>query len=368
MTTDITTIDYDNSLVSLASSVLKYFGAQAKHKTLKDMDDMLEKGYENVVVMLFDGMGAAILDKYKGSAPFLYTNCKRHISSVFPPTTTAATTSIESGLTPVEHGWLGWALYFDEIDKNVCVFTNTEFGKETQAADFNVAKRYIPHSTLENDINAAGEAKAYFISRHASIKVDSVQEICDNVRRLCAQKGRKYIYTYWNQPDHDMHDYGTCDERIRAQIMSINEQVEKLCADLENTLVIVTADHGLVDIKWKTLADDINDCLKRIPSIESRAASFYVKDGMGDVFKERFLRDFADDYILLTHDEVLRSGIFGSGTPHPKFEDFVGDYLAIATGESCICPMPLDENPFLAMHAGLCKQELEVPFIAIEKA
>lgn len=362
-------IDYDNSLVSLASSVLKYFGAQAKHSTLKEMDDLLAKGYENVVVMLFDGMGTAILDKHKEQSPFLRAHLIRKISSVFPPTTTAATTSIESGLMPSEHGWLGWTLWFDEIGKNVCVFPNTEYGTEEQAASFNVGKTFIPHTTIEDEINSAGKAKAYFVSRHSKIKIDSVQEICDNVKNLCAQKGSKYIYTYWNQPDHDMHDFGTTDKSVAAQIEYIDKSVEELCKSLENTLVIVVADHGLVDVNWKSLLDypDIFECLTRVPSIESRAMSFFIKDGMKDVFKERFIHAFGDDYILLTHKEVIDSGIFGEGKFHSKFESFLGDYLAIATGNLCIEPLALDEKPFVGMHAGLCDDELNVPFIVIEK-
>ncbi len=362
-------IDYDHSLVSLASSVLKHFGAEAKHSTLKEMDVLLAKGYENVVVMLFDGMGTAILQKHEEQSPFLRSHIRGSISSVFPPTTVAATTSIESGLTPLEHGWLGWTLYFDEIDKNVCVFPNTEYGTDEQAETFNVAKKHIPHQTLEDAINEAGNAKAYFISRHATIKIDSVQEICENVKNLCAQKGKKYIYTYWNQPDHDIHDYGTTDAHVAEQIKFIDESVQSLCNDLENALVIVVADHGLIDVKWASLLDypQICECLTRAPSIEPRTLAFFVKEGMKDAFKERFLNAFGNDFLLLSHEEVLESGIFGDGKPHKKFEDFVGDFLAIATSDLCIEPFALDEHPFVGAHAGLCEDELNIPFIVIEK-
>ena len=96
-------IDYNDSLVSLACSVLKCFGAEYGHPTLEDMDELLAKGYKNVVVMLFDGMGTAILEKHKEVAPFLRAHFIRPICSVYPPTTTAATTAIETGLTPMEH-------------------------------------------------------------------------------------------------------------------------------------------------------------------------------------------------------------------------------------------------------------------------
>ena len=47
---------------------------------------------------------------------------KKELTSVYPCTTVAAMTSYRSGISPNEHGWLGWTLYFKEtnriVDKN----------------------------------------------------------------------------------------------------------------------------------------------------------------------------------------------------------------------------------------------------------
>lgn len=362
-------IDYDKSLVSLASSVLEHFGAQAEHATLKIFDDLLsKKHYKNVVVMLFDGMGTEILKKHKENAPFLLAHLRDTISSVFPPTTTAATTSIQSGLTPLEHGWLGWSVYFKELDRTVNLFPNTDFVTNEPIECYNAGKTIIPYASIEDKINEVGKCKAYFISRHANIHIDTLDELVEKTLELCQKDEKKYVYTYWNQPDFDMHDLGVNHNRIGEQIKLINDTVEELCNRLEDTLLVVTADHGLVDVNWVTLQDypDVFECLVRMPSIESRALTFFVKKGMHDVFKERFLKHFADKYILLSKEEVLHEGIFGSGKPHAKFDDFVGDYLAIATDDLAIEPRPLGEFMFNAMHAGFSDDELNVPFIAVE--
>ena len=55
--------DYANSTVSLANSILKYFGAPVHHETLGLLDrKFAEREYENVVVILLDGMGKCIVD------------------------------------------------------------------------------------------------------------------------------------------------------------------------------------------------------------------------------------------------------------------------------------------------------------------
>ena len=63
---------------------------------------------KNIVLLLFDGMGISVLEKHLAPDSFLRKHLVCPISSVFPPTTTAATTSVLTGRTRIEHGWLGW--------------------------------------------------------------------------------------------------------------------------------------------------------------------------------------------------------------------------------------------------------------------
>lgn len=141
--------EYDKSLLSLASSVLKHFGAESSHASYPYVDDLIAKDYMNVVVMLFDGLGTKILDKHLPEDSFLRKHFVESFSSVFPPTTTAATVSIESGLSPAEHGWLGWSLYFSSIDTTVSIFPNTISGsKGVQAAQYHVARKFLPYKNI----------------------------------------------------------------------------------------------------------------------------------------------------------------------------------------------------------------------------
>lgn len=118
--------NYDRSILSIASSVLNHFGVKdCQHKTLPEFDKLLEKDYKNIIVILFDGLGTSTLNYHLTENDFLRKHYITDISSVFPSTTVAATTSILSGYSPLECGWLGWDLYFEEIGENVAVFKNT---------------------------------------------------------------------------------------------------------------------------------------------------------------------------------------------------------------------------------------------------
>ena len=153
-------VDYNNSIVNLACSILEYFGAESEHSTLKEVDELLKYQYKNVVILLFDGLGVDTLQYHLSENVFFRKNLIKEYSSVFPPTTTSATTSIESGLTPLEHGWLGWSLYFSEINKIVNAFINTEKDTEIHVADYHVASQILPYKSIYEKIRDARMANA----------------------------------------------------------------------------------------------------------------------------------------------------------------------------------------------------------------
>ena len=361
---------YDESLLSLTASILKHYGAPTPHKSLPEFDALLAKNPKNVIFMLFDGMGPTLLEQHLPAESFLRRHFVRSLSSVFPPTTTAATTTTESGLSPLEHGWLGWSLFFDEIGENVSIFPNTITESDgRKAADYHVARQYIPYQTMYDKIAMAtgGEVDATPVSPFTPYKSQSVDEICRAVLDLCRQPNRQYIYTYWHQPDYDLHDLGTANSTITALLQKIDEQMEALCAKLTDTLVVITADHGLTDTAYLMLSDypDVMDCLVRTPSLECRCMSFFIKPGRHADFERAFNSHFANCYQLLTHSEVIESNLFGAGTPHSRSEAFIGDYLAIATG--LISLAPPGAHLFKAAHAGFTAIERDIPFIVVEK-
>jgi len=191
--------DYDHSIVSVTNSVLRAFGAQRRHTSLPLLDDALARGYRNVVLMLFDGMGTEALETHLPDNSFLRRHVVDTLSSVFPSTTSAALPSIESGLTPYEHGWLGWNLYFRELDQIVDLFPNTvKDSHGVPAAEFHAARTFLPFETITPAIVQAGLGRMITISPYDGIRVSTQDALFDAVRNTCGEPGRKYIYAYWN--------------------------------------------------------------------------------------------------------------------------------------------------------------------------
>lgn len=264
-------IDYNNSILNLINSVLRHFGAEYTHSTLKIMDTLLEKQYRNVVVMVFDGMGSRNLMEVMPEDCFLRKHMIDEISSVFPPTTTSATTTLNSGLTPAEHSWLGWSLHFAEVNSNVNIYINTNDNDEN-VADYHVANRYIPYKSVIQKINNTNNARAESVSPFGTYKINSIEEIVTAVKKLCSQDGKHYLYTYWNEPDYSMHTKGVTSREAIDWMAKINDAIGELSKSLTDTLLIVTADHGHIDSCNEFIGDypELVNSLKWLPSIEPR--------------------------------------------------------------------------------------------------
>lgn len=360
--------DYNNCLVNLSCSILSEFGVHASHPTLPAADRLLGKGYRNIVVLLLDGMGVGVMKDHLEADGFFRSNVAAEFRSVFPPTTTAATTSFLSGLTPFETGWLGWKQYFRETDQIVIPFQNIEYYTGLCAAVSNTAGTFIPYRSIFEKIGEAGNGKAYHVSPHGTIRADRFGELKEAVKMLCAQEGRKFIYAYWPQPDSLMHERGSQSLCVTQELRSLERETEAMAGELTDTLLFVTADHGHQDLTYYTLTDypEILNMLKRPVALEARACVFYVKEEFKAAFPAAFASAFGKDFLLFSKEEVREQMLFGGGKEHPEFEGFIGDYLAAGIGEKGI-RYSEDVPRFVSDHAGLSAREMNIPLIAIER-
>ena len=368
--------DYENCLVNLSSSILRYFGAHTTAPTLDLADKLLERDYRNVIILLMDAMGTSIIEKHLEPSGFLRSHLAGNYSSVFPPTTVAATTSILSGLYPNEHGWHGWDMFFPELGKNVTIFSNTEQLTEDEngnikepaaAADFHAGFRYCPYKNIIEKINEAG-GNAYFSSSFAEPNPQDLDSILERVEKLCKEPEKKFIYAYWGEPDSTMHAKGPYSSEAHELMLSLEKRLEEFSSHLpSDTLLLITADHSQTATENHCIMDypEILKCLVRLPSVEPRTLSFFVKDEYKKEFPEIFKKAFGDKFRLLTKDEILEEQLFGIGKEHELFRDMLGDYIAVSVAEDAVFATHIEAEKMPGGHAGLTKEELEIPLIAV---
>ncbi|MDO4742322.1 MAG: alkaline phosphatase family protein [Candidatus Saccharibacteria bacterium] len=360
--------NYDECLTNLACSIRKYFDLPIKHKTLDIIDEYLEKNNPtNVVVILLDGMGANILKRTLPDNSFFLKNLKKSITTVFPATTTAATTSIRTGLNPVEHGWLGWTTYIEPIDKVITLFMNTEKGHDGEICEeFLKVKDKLVTKTIVNEIEEANKHKALELMPFGDDAYNGLDDMLEKIKDETKKPGKKYIYAYDTEPDSTMHDTSPDDEKVKELIKERNDKIEKLASELKDTLLIVVADHGHMKTENLFLKDypDVFNLLARKTSIDQRAVSFKVKDGKKAEFRQKFEEHFKDYYDLYDSKDIIDSKLFGDGPENELFRPALGDFLAIAKDKVCLVT-PGDEI-LSSHHAGYTDDEVYVPVIIKE--
>ena len=385
--------DYNKCLVNLANSILKSFGAETTADTLHTADEYLGKGYKNTVLLLLDAMGTSIVEKHLAEDGFFRSHLKDTYCSIYPPTTVAATTSVLSGLYPNEHGWLGWDMFFPELEKNVTVFTNRDQLKEKEnavptvsdpqhgskwgidslseplpAAEFNAGFRYTPYTNILDRINEAG-GRACASMPFMEPFPDTLEKVCSRVKGLCKEPGKKFIYAYWNEPDSTMHRTGTGSSETHNLLISIEETVRELASGLSDTLLLITADHSHMDSRNLCILDypEVLNCLVRMPSIEPRTLNLFVREEWIGSFPEIFRKNFGDDFLLLTREEVLEERLFGTGRDRPGLREMIGDYVALAVSGTSIFNTHYEAQLMPGGHAGLTAEETGIPLIIVEK-
>lgn len=375
--------DYQNTPLHVMSSIAQHFQICTGYPSHQKLDHIFETDYQNVILIVFDGLGVSLLQKHLTPTAFLRNQMADELSAVYPCTTTAAMTSYYTGLSPAAHGWLGWSLFFKEYCRFVDGFTNRDSITGIPLQEPNPAYQLMPYETIYQKIDRTsnGNTKVYtilpeeipFISQpNVHIGVSSVSEICSHITTLAAQKAKKFIFSYWAEPDDTIHNTGTESSETSQMIRQINQQLEQLCMVLKSrkdTLILISADHGLTDIDETFYLDEypeLMECLILPPLLDCRCASFFVKPDHRSKFEAQFKALFGCDFILLSREQVLQQQLFGQGTPHSKTLDFLGDYLACGVGKKLLfyrSPIHGKIRNFRAHHTGLTWEEMAIPLI-----
>ena len=362
--------NYNECLTNLACSIRKYFELDYNHNTLDYIDKILDEYKpKNVVTILCDGMGSNIIDRILDKDDFLIKNRIKAITTVFPATTVAATTSMLTGLNPCETAMLGWNMYYKDLDKTITTFLNSdkedkEHKQLDEALEYN--NKHMIRKTIMEEINEKGIYKGFKLFPFGDDAYNDLDDMFRIIEKKCSEYGKKYIYAYDTEPDHSMHEIGCYSKEVIDIVKDLNSRIEVLSKKIEDTIIFVVADHGHHNINNIYIKDypDIEECLLRNTSLEPRAVNFFVKDGKKELFKELFNKYFSSDFDLYTMEDILDSKLFGDGDENIIFRDCLGDFLAIAKSDKAL--LYNGDESLKSQHAGYTDDEILVPLIMIK--
>ncbi len=366
----LTKPDFNKNILNVSASLAQFLGCPNNKPTLEVLNEELKKGYKNIVFIIFDGLGMNPISINLDENDFLRAKVKEVLTTVFPATTTNATTTLHTNMYPMEHGRFGWSIYFEEIGRNVDIYVGQD-SKTKEKVSFDFIEEKVPLKAYYLDANTDYAinrvAPSYWTdntkeNHHICEKVD---EFFEEIQKICQTEGKQFIYSYCPEPDATMHDNGVTSKEAKTLITHISQKMEELCKTCGDTLFIVTADHGQVDVEgyvelYKN--DKLLSMLETPPYLEPRATAFKVKEGLKEDFVKLFNDCYGNDFELHSSKELVDAGYFG-GKYEDKFASLLGDYIAICKTHKQF--VIYEKSPRFKGHHCSLTEEVFVPLIVI---
>ncbi|MGM0385141.1 MAG: alkaline phosphatase family protein, partial [Actinomycetota bacterium] len=209
-----------------------------------------------VCVVLVDGLGYTQLMERSGHFPFLRTLLPGAsvLETVVPSTTAAAITSIGTGLNPGATGMLGYTVREPRSGRlmNMIRWDQDQMPMEDWQRRSTLAQRLAAPGRLASV--GPGRFVGSGLNRAAfrGARDVSAEDLGDRVDVTVAELSSgtaDVVYLYWGEIDHVGHVSGWDSWEWGEEASRTDRELRRLAAALpRDTLLVITADHGMVDV------------------------------------------------------------------------------------------------------------------------
>jgi hypothetical protein len=313
-----------------------------------EMQDTLRIGRcESALLLLVDGLGAALLDEYAGDAPTLAALVAgRSLDAGFPASTPISVASLGTGLPPGAHGLVGLTMR----ERGAVLDTLKWTVEGHDASGIAVPEEVQPHRTVFEQVASAGVTPVVVSSRlfrtsaltRAALRGADYRGVVAHgdliaLAREAATRPGSLVYAYVSDLDTVGHVHGPGSAAWRVQLREVDLLVRLLIEDLPTGIVVaVTGDHGMVTMRGPSVVDlderpDLQQDLELVAG-EPRVRYLYVADEAVDRVRQRWAEALGEAFWIGTRDEVLEAGLLGPRT-EPDVARRVGDLVVVALGD-----------------------------------
>lgn len=322
----------------------------------------------HAVICLVDGLGDRLLARHADLAPALAALTGGPITAPFPTTTPVGLGSLGTGLLPGAHGLVGASFLLPEIG---AVLQPLHWGTDPspmavqpEPTVFERAVRAGVHTLAAGPAAYARSGLTRAALRGADYRgCESVGERVDVVRAATAAAGPSLTYVYWAELDRTGHEFGVDSPQWRAALVRVDGLVAGLLEVLgSGTVLIVTADHGMVDGTDRIPVDvdrALTDGVTHVAG-EPRARHVYAREGAQADVLAAWREHLAGSADVLSRCEVVASGLLGA--VDPALEERIGDVVAIARGGTCLTTRAdALVSSLIGQHGALTDDERAIP-------
>jgi len=401
---------YEKYCISnIPSLILNLFNIQLKNKNsnIQGFNEFIPKQNVNkIILFILDGFGLNQFEKNRTKNDFFSTFNQKGVvfplTSIFPSQTTNALATLNTGLTPQEHGLFEYLLYLKKTDMiiNTLHFLPTTLSNQ----DSFIKKGFNPnilfkgktlhHRLKENDVqtfshmyirDAYSACSKQLCAGSKIIPSLKASDLIINLRKTVEKvKGPAYFFVHLGNLDTIAHQYGPTSEEYSTELFQLISLLKKnLVNKIDNktskeTLLLLTSDHGELEIipKKTTYLNNFPEVLKNLQP-NTQGIPISPTGSPRDIFlhlkQQKLLetQNFLEKKIgkkakIIETSKALKEGLFGIGKVSKSFSERAGNLLILPYDNETIWFEHSKGRRFtlLGHHGGLNQNEMLVPFMA----
>lgn len=389
------------SIANVPATIASFWGVpfQGLPPLRKEFLAPLAGNVQRVVVFIVDAFGWNLLTQEK---PALHDVLKQtavtgQLTSIFPSTTTAALTSLWTGVASGHHGFLGYRLFLSQYattaqmiqfmpafehapDALVRAGLNPEEFLQVPGLAQQLAAGGIPtYSFKAQDIIHSALSKMHRRGVAHSVGCYSSADLMVQLRTTLEKQAGQPLYAnaYWSSIDGLSHMRGWTHGSVVAELRALffqlqTEFLQALSpAAKRDTLFVILADHGQVvntPNHQIRLADhpQLRQMMFMEPAGEPRMLYVYAKHGRQADILAYCQEHLSHALMAVPTADALAMGLFGPPPHHPAALERIGDILFI-TRDNYAMFTGLDRakvHEVIGWHGSLTPAEMQVPWLA----
>ncbi len=332
---------------------------------------------ERVCVVLVDGLGEQLLAERRGHAAFL----RGHLAGAqtltvgYPSTTAASMGLFGTGCGAGRTGLAGYTVRNPATGRlaNLVSWEGAEDPLTWQSEDtwFSLMAQGGTPVVSVGPAGFAGSGLTLAALRGARyVSAETLSDRVDVAVRELARPG--VVYLYWGDVDKAGHKDGWQSGAWGDALSEVDRELARLARRLPpGTLLLVTADHGMVDVDPDRLVDvALTPGLREGVALvagEPRASHVHVEAGTDPVaVRDRWREVLGAAAWVLGREEAITQGWFGPVVP--AVLPMIGDLVVAARGTSGVVDSRTQTPHSLllrGMHGSLTAGEMYVPLVVV---
>ena len=337
-------------------------------------------GVNRIALLLVDGLGHHLIPLAAQVAPTLtdlaagHTGTSLELTSGFPSTTPTSLVSVATGAPPGPHGVLGFTVnvpgtrkvlihivWQDDPDPRRWQPLQTQFSLAA-AAGVEVTAVSRPEFVGSGLTGAMLRGTPY-------LGATTVDEIATGMLTSLVKGQRSLVYGYTPEVDRSGHLHGVASAEWLVAVAGVDRLLSRLIDGLpEDAALVVTADHGMLDVPAEDRIDvDTDRRLRsavRVMAGEPRVRYLHTRRGARDDVIATWRELLGDRAWVTTREEAVAAGWFG---PVPEEHlARIGDVVVTCRGRTAVVATrsePPMTSRLVAYHGSSTTLEMAVPLL-----